>query len=311
MNFDMILTFFIIGILPVSIYLRLYNKEYSRFRGFIFGCILLLFPILVFYHYQKTVNISFGFLDVLTLAFFTLSYNYLALTGRIGISRLLKSAIAILLFFFSSLVKWIPISLFSLDINHLNPVVSNLLTLFSDTFLLIILGFMYYDEIKNGIIKLKENFMKTFDTTFKYWLVGFIGMVVSNLLINLLFPQAVAGNENSVQNMISQTPIIMFFTAGIVAPIIEELVFRQAFKDILLSPKVFVVVSGVVFGLLHVVFSYTSWIDFLYVIPYSSLGIAFAYTVYKTDNITSSIMMHIIHNSAIIILSILTGMIVL
>ena len=73
----------------------------------------------------------------------------------------------------------------------------------------------------------------------------------------------------------------------------------------------FILTSGIIFGLLHVVFSYTSIVDFLYVIPYSLLGISFAYIVDKTDNITSSIMMHIIHNSSIIILSIMMGMIIL
>ena len=198
-----------------------------------------------------------------------------------------------------------------MDLNNLNPVSANLLTLFSDLFLLIVLGLMYYRELKDGLIKLRENFMNIFDTSFKYWLVGFFGMLVSNLVIAIFFPGATAGNENSVQSMIQQTPIIMFFTAGIIAPIIEELVFRQAFKDVFLTPKVFVVVSGVIFGLLHVIFSYTSWLDFLYVVPYSSLGIAFGYMVYKTDNITSSILMHMLHNSTMILFSILAGMIIL
>lgn len=311
MNFEMILIFFIVGILPVCIYLTLYKREYSKLRGFVFSSILLLFPVFVFYLYHKNINVSFGVLDSIITACLILSFNYLALTGKIGISRILKSTVTILLFFFSSFVQLIPVFLFSLDMNHLNPVVANFLTLFSDTFLLIVLVFMYYNELKSGVLKLKENFSEVFDTSFRFWLIGFTIMMASNLIINVLFPEAIAGNENSVQNMIQQTPIIMFFTAGIIAPIIEELVFRQAFKDIFLSPRAFVLVSGIVFGLLHVVFSYTNGIDFLYVIPYSALGIAFAYTVYKTDNITSSMMMHMLHNSMIIVLSILTGMIVL
>jgi len=257
------------------------------------------------------MTVSFNVLDLSVTLGLTLFFNYLALTGRIGISRLLKSAITIFLFFFASFVQLIPIFLFSLDINHLSPVTSNLLTLFSDMFLLLVLVFMYYKEIKSGILKLKENFSQVFDASFKYWLVGFLIMMASNLVINLFFPDAVSGNENSVQTMIQQTPLIMFFTAGIIAPIIEELVFRQAFKDIFLSKGAFIFSSGIVFGLLHVVFSYTNGIDFLFVVPYSSLGIAFSYTVYKTDNITSSMMMHILHNSMIIGLSILAGMIIL
>ena len=52
-------------------------------------------------------------------------------------------------------------------------------------------------------------------------------------------------------------------------------------------------------------------IDFIYVIPYALLGVSFAYMHDKTDNILASIMMHFIHNTAIMSFSILTGMILL
>ena len=230
MNFDMILSFFIIGILPVYIYLTLYRKEYTKLKGLVLASIFFLFPVLVFYLYTKTATISFGILDILLTASLTIPFNYLALTGKIGTSHLLKSAITILLFFFSSLLQLIPVHLFSLDIHNLNPVVTNFLTLFSDTFLLIILVLMYYNELKNGIIKLKKNFNEIFDISFRLWLMGFVGMIVSNLLINVFFPGAVSGNENSVQELISVQPLVMLITAGIIGPIIEELVFRTINK---------------------------------------------------------------------------------
>ena len=44
-------------------------------------------------------------------------------------------------------------------------------------------------------------------------------------------------------------------------------------------------------------------IDFIYIIPYAILGLFFALTVKETDNIFSSIIMHMIHNSLIIFMS--------
>ena len=48
---------------------------------------------------------------------------------------------------------------------------------------------------------------------------------------------------------------------------------------------------------MHIIGSASSLIDVLFIIPYSSLGLAFAYTYYKTDNIFSTISMHLIHNT--------------
>ena len=83
MNFDLILIFLVIGILPVSSYLTLYKKEYSKLRGFVLAIIFLLFPILVFYLYQKTATVNLTLLDSFLTLGLTLSFNYLALTGKI------------------------------------------------------------------------------------------------------------------------------------------------------------------------------------------------------------------------------------
>ena len=70
------------------------------------------------------------------------------------------------------------------------------------------------------------------------------------------------------------------------------------------------IVSGLLFGALHVITQITSLYDYLYIIPYSALGIAFAITNYKTNNVFPSIFTHMIHNGVITLMSILgTGMI--
>ena len=88
----------------------------------------------------------------------------------------------------------------------------------------------------------------------------------------------------------------MTFDAAICAPINEELTFRKSFKEIFPSKWVFVIMSGLIFGLLHITSYIETFSDIIYLIPYSALGIAFALLYYKTDNIFSSITMHSIHN---------------
>ena len=88
----------------------------------------------------------------------------------------------------------------------------------------------------------------------------------------------------------------MIFNTVIYAPLTEELAFRKSIRDIINNKWIYVLVSGLVFGMLHISSYMNNWTDLVYLIPYSSLGVAFALLYYKTDNIFSSITMHAIHN---------------
>jgi len=110
--------------------------------------------------------------------------------------------------------------------------------------------------------------------------------------------------------MISVSPVFMLLNTAILAPIIEELTFRKSFRIVFKNNIAFILISGIVFGALHVITSITNTYDYLYLLPYCSLGIAFSYMYYKTDNIFAPIFMHFMHNSIMTILNILAlGMI--
>ena len=47
------------------------------------------------------------------------------------------------------------------------------------------------------------------------------------------------------------------------------------------------------------------WYDILYLIPYSALGISFAYILQKTDNIFVTIGLHFMHNGILMALQVL------
>ena len=94
----------------------------------------------------------------------------------------------------------------------------------------------------------------------------------------------------------------MLYQTVFYAPLSEELIFRRSFKDVFKNKYIYVLISGLVFGGMHVISSASSMSDFLYIIPYSALGIAFALLYYDTDNIFTTISMHSLHN----LLSIIT-----
>ena len=228
-----------------------------------------------------------------------------------NIKKLPKSIIVLALFFFSGIFQLIPIYLLKYDVNNLAASEKFIATSVADIILFIILIIIYYKDLKEDLKKLKGNLYKNLDVGFKYWLIGIVVMVTSNIIINLFIRQANAGNEELVQEMIKSAGLISILTVGLIGPVIEELVFRKAFKDTFTNKYLFIIISGLVFGGLHVILTLTSMWDLLYLIPYCSLGIAFGVIYVKTENIYTSIFMHIFHNTVFTIVSVISAGVIL
>lgn len=216
--------------------------------------------------------------------------------------RFLKLISIFLLFRYSYILQNIPIVLF--NIKNITPQIQILLSCFSNLILLLILFFIYRLDLRIEWKKFKNSFDKSMDSCIKYWFLGLMGMMISNILINTLFKLGQAENEQLVQGMITDFPLVMLLNAGVIAPIIEELVFRKTFRDTIKGKWAFILISSLIFGFMHVLVA-TSLIEMIFIIPYTLLGMAFAYMYYDTDSIYTSILAHILHNTILILISIL------
>lgn len=205
-----------------------------------------------------------------------------------------KVLFLILLLLFMS---YIPIILFKIDINSLTKLEKVLYNLITDLIFLGILIYVYRKTLIEDFKNFKKNLSSNLEFAFKYWLIGVIVMIVSNILITVFAPTSTAGNEETIRSLINQYPIYMLFCVAIYAPLTEELIFRKGFRDLINNKYIYILASGMVFGSLHVVSTITSPLDLLYLIPYCSLGITFAYIYYKSKNIFSTISMHCFHNT--------------
>ena len=210
-----------------------------------------------------------------------------------------------LIFEYSWLLQLIPVAIFGLDVNKLSDKAGVALTTFSSFCIAIIFFFIFRKQIIEEAKKFKENFWKCCDVGIFYYIIGLSLMVVSNVLISVVFSAGGAANEDGVQNMISSFPSLMILSAGILAPWNEELIFRKTVKDLFKNKWLYVIVSGLLFGLAHVVGQTTVWTDWLYVIPYGVLGCSFAASYFDTKTIFTPILFHMIHNLVLIITSII------
>lgn len=146
-----------------------------------------------------------------------------------------------------------------------------------------------------------KNFSSYFSIGFKHWFMGFILMITANMFINKIAP-GLGENEGAVQNLISNYPIQTFFLTTFFAPFLEEMIFRKSLQDCFKNKTLFMIISGLIFGYIHVMAS-SNPLEYLLIIPYGGLGFFFAKSVWETDNIYSSIVMHMLHNGVLTILS--------
>ena len=229
-------------------------------------------------------------------------------------NKILPIIIFILLLVGMSFFPYIPMELFNIPYDNFNMTMKILYMLFCDIGYMIILFLLYKDKIIKDFKEYVKEFGKNFELSFKYYFIGVIIMMASNLIITLFFSGASANNEEAVRNLIDTAPLYMIFSVSLYAPFVEELIFRNSIKDCVLcydnnkfTKYLYIFISGFIFALLHILGQSTSYLDYLYLIPYMSLGVTFAALYHRTDNIFSSISMHALHNTITIILYLVAG----
>ena len=130
-------------------------------------------------------------------------------------------------------------------------------------------------------------------------------MAFSNGIITLINKSEISNNQEAINDMFERLPIYTYILSVFLAPIIEELVFRFCFMKIFNNKYLYIILSGVIFGLFHIIGSFESAYDFLFLVPYSIPGLIFAYILYDSKNIFNTIWLHFVHNGISMLASII------
>ena len=173
----------------------------------------------------------------------------------------------------------------------LSMIISNILT--------IMVAILFFkNRLKRDIKFLKDNYKQYTQFIIKYQCIMFVIYLTSSVL-SFLFSYLLFGNmsETVNQQAIEAMPMwLIIFSALLYAPVVEELLFRGSFRRFIKNDIVFIVVSGLVFGLLHTIYEPTFLEALIKGIPYIFVGGYFAYLYVKTENVTTSIISHFLHN---------------
>ncbi len=173
----------------------------------------------------------------------------------------------------------------------------------------IILFIILHKILINNFKKLGKDKINNMKVMFKWWGIGLIIMMLSNLIINeVVFNGSIAANEEANREIILASPFLSIFLAVFIAPFVEEITFRYGLRKIFKNVWFYAIFSGFIFGFLHAISGIESakdMLDLLYIIPYGSLGFAFSVIYYKTENIWVNIFTHMLHNGLVYSLLIL------
>lgn len=167
-----------------------------------------------------------------------------------NIFAILKTIILFLLLFtFTDIV----VGIFDIDVGTLSNKEKYLLGFGTEISFLIILFLAYRKTLVNDFKEFFSDFFNNFEFAFKYYLIGFLVMVISNFIIVVFTKNGIAGNEESIRSLIEVAPLYMVFSVSLYAPFTEELIFRKGFRDVFKNKFIYVLVSGITFGALHVI----------------------------------------------------------
>lgn len=208
------------------------------------------------------------------------------------------------------LVGYLLLSMYSNDIlqllgfNKLSTSLKLIVSIIYELLILITIIFIYLKTISTDFADFKTNMKYYINKYLKYWFLNLGLMSISNIIIINITNINNSTNQEYVTKLLGKFPLYAIITTVLIAPLTEELIFRLNIRKIFKNDILFIIISGLLFGALHLTVA-TSIKELLFIIPYSIPGMIFAYTYTKSDNIFVPISLHTLHNTVMIILQIL------
>lgn len=180
------------------------------------------------------------------------------------------------------------------DVAYLNALV--------ELILLFIVYLLYHRILKKDLNSFKLNYKDYMNKICVYFAV-FLGLkigfaLVSGILSALLgVPISSSENQNIIDSITNNAPVMMFISTCILAPFVEEGIFRLGLRSVIKEKYLFIAISGLVFGFMHIFpTELPLYVALIQSIVYVAMGICLAYMYTETDNIWITIIIHALNN---------------
>lgn len=124
------------------------------------------------------------------------------------------------------------------------------------------------------------------------WIGAYFAMIVSNLLLQVLFPGFPVSSDSDTIMSADLNWFFLFFIVAILPPICEEAMHRgviqYGLKKKIDNPWIMALIIGLIFGIFH--------LDLSKFVATGLLGGVMGWILFKTDNMVYSSLFHFIHN---------------
>ena len=217
-----------------------------------------------------------------------------------------KLVICLICFFGSGYLLRFILKLVGISINKLNIGWMMFIELILALLISGVVVVIYFKDLKNDYKDFKKKLDKNITYIIKmfiiFMLVKYAVSVLSALIIMVLgydIESITSVNQSTIENYVKMYPWLMVFTTSVLAPLYEETLFRLGFKKVFKNKILFVLISGFVFGIMHI-FPLRDDVDLMLgltqSISYVTMGIFLAYSYQRTNNIFTSIGIHFLNN---------------
>lgn len=217
------------------------------------------------------------------------------------IVNIIKLFILTILFFNVNLIfKYIfEIIGFSANLVNTNSIVY--LNVLRESTLLILIVIFYKKYLKKDL-SLIDNKQKFISEIFSYlvlfMIVKIISAFVTSIMSFVIGNKAIASdNQGLIESLTNTSPVLMFISSVIFAPIVEEGLFRLSLRKVVKNKYIFMIISGFVFGLMHIFpTDLPISVALTQGIVYCAAGVSLAYIYVESDNIWYAVTIHAINN---------------
>ena len=187
--------------------------------------------------------------------------------------------------------------------NFIETKLTNSLLIYLTIVVVIILN--YFKELKSNFKIFIKNLKLYFPFILKRYFIMMGLMLLVAIPIYLLNNGQQPTNQQELNELFKVTPIVSLLLTTLYAPFAEEAIFRLCTGKLVKNKYLFIIISGFLFGFLHVLGKFNNINEFLYIFQYAVFGICLAKAYYDSKNIYVSMSIHFIQNFVASVLSIL------
>ena len=219
---------------------------------------------------------------------------------------ILKILICFVFFFSIGNVSNLILKMFNLSTNTLSNKGVVICQFVVSLIIFILVLCLYYKKYKDDYINFKKDIKKNITYIIKMFVIFMlIKYLISILSVFILMifgydtTSMTSVNQELIEAYVKASPILMLISTAILAPFYEEGIFRLGMKKVIKNKWLFIIISGLIFGLLHIFpldEGITLAIGLIQSITYVTMGMVLGYVYYKTDNIYMSIGLHFLNN---------------